>query len=426
MFGGTKGKFNGLAFLLDDPQAPRGKPPPENFRRGQRANMGDDYYYDEDDMPRRPFQYDNINGGGDGKGPPYTRLESQSPDDDDYPPHFAADANRKYYFVTPPNDLPIIRVEENLKPEFRQSEAQDLLRQRRRDAQNIWQGGDILNSQDGYAYNGASRRRRNNNNNDEDWASKKVANWFRDDGDEADGYDGLRDDQYERPSGNRRGRSRQTWANPTDVLGAFFRMDKREMERQAEMYNQNMGIGPKRDRPADGPREERRKGYAYRYDVDDADDSPIVDADVIVSDVEETKEDIAAAEAEAAPEEPPIVKQVNETGSVKATKATTEEPPVEKRPNIPKQNQRQSQSRPPEQPRKEKPSRADDWEQRALARERIPPKVPAWGPNGDLGMDAQEKAYYDAVQEVSNGEIRLEQRKKQLEEAEERIEILKL
>ena len=176
MFGGTKGKFNGLAFLLDDPQAPRGKPPPENFRRGQRANMGDDYYYDEDDMPRRPFQYDNINGGGDGKGPPYTRLESQSPDDDDYPPHFAADANRKYYFVTPPNDLPIIRVEENLKPEFRQSEAQDLLRQRRRDAQNIWQGGDILNSQDGYAYNGASRRRRNNNNNDEDSPLKSFFN----------------------------------------------------------------------------------------------------------------------------------------------------------------------------------------------------------------------------------------------------------
>lgn len=170
-------------------------------------------------------------------------------------------------------------------------------------------------------------------------------------------------------------------------------------------------------------------GYAYRYDADDLDDGPIVDADVIVSDVDDTKEELAEKEKE--PKKVTVDSKTKETGSAGAR---TEEMPKEKRPNIPNiPKTDQKTQKPWKQDRKQnretqkaKASKADDWEQRALARDRIPPKVPAWGPNGDLGMDAQEKAYYDAMQEVSEAEIRLEQRKKQLEEAEETIEILKL
>jgi hypothetical protein len=453
MFGGTKGKFNGLAYLLDDTadfRGPPGKPPPENFRRArQRSNMGEDYYYDEGDMPRRPFNYYEddefppVGRGGNGQGPPYTRTRLDSQDDAAAEPYgsFAdANLNCKYYFLTPPNDAPIIRVEQNLQPPdiWEETPAQQIIRKRRSSGgQSLWQGGDVVSKPDGN--NGITRKSRGSTNGD--WAAEKVANWFRDEGDEYYG---------ERPPA----RERKSWAPPTDVFSTFFRMDKREMSRQAEIYNRNMGIGSNRDKAAKIPKEERRKGFAYRYDADDSDDSDdslIVDADVIVTDIDDSKEDFDKEPKDDVTDSK--IKEPQEVGEAKVeSPSANAENLKEKRPNIPKQEQKQQswQKNAEEEskdPMKEPVSRAevnkdpqtkaagsrtessraaDNWEQRALARDRIPPKVPAWGPNGDMGMDAQEKAYLDAVQEVSNAEIRLDQRKKQLEEAEENIEILKL
>lgn len=374
MFGGTKGKFNGLAYL--------GKPPPENFR------MGDGYYHEEGN--RRPFDYDEGGPNRRRKGPVSTRIEENL--------NWQKEAGRK-----------------------------------RRGGKNVFQGGDIGNSQqEANGYDNFGARESQSRSLTEDWAAKKVANWFRADGG-GDDYYGVRDDQYEQPAYETRRRPRQpysSWQNPVDAFSSvFFGADRRELDRQAEAYNQNMGIGSKGDRKAGpGPRQEQKKGYAYRYDADDLDDGPIVDADVIVSDVDDTKEELAEKEKE--PKKVTVDSKTKETGSAGAR---TEEMPKEKRPNIPNiPKTDQKTQKPWKQDRKQnretqkaKASKADDWEQRALARDRIPPKVPAWGPNGDLGMDAQEKAYYDAMQEVSEAEIRLEQRKKQLEEAEETIEILK-
>ena len=42
------------------------------------------------------------------------------------------------------------------------------------------------------------------------------------------------------------------------------------------------------------------------------------------------------------------------------------------------------------------------WEERALAVERVPPaNVPAWGPTGDLGIDARTKALQDVLQDIA-------------------------
>jgi hypothetical protein len=71
--------------------------------------------------------------------------------------------------------------------------------------------------------------------------------------------------------------------------------------------------------------------------------------------------------------------------------------------------------------------RERSWEERALAAERVPPaNVPAWGPSGELGIDARSKAILDALEDVQTARRKLESRKKKEALAREDITILKV
>lgn len=381
MFGGTKGKFNGLSYLYDDDDDERGPrrrrrgPPPPQRNRPRRQQRRDDYWNDEGE--------------------------------DDY-------------FEGGPPRRSNTRMEDNLQPDFKQ--------QRRKGEQTIWQGGDVMGSEDGYAYNGRSSRQSVRGG---DWAANKVASWWKDL--EGDDYIGLRDDQYEdsgqdnRPPPRRRQPPSSPFGN-VDIFTSFFGGGPRDRQRdrKAEMYDRQMGINDKGFQYDGGrrgarrpPNEERRKGYAYRYDKEESeeDDGEIVDADVIVSDIDEATE---AAEEEAKDEATDEDEKSEGAASVQ-----------ERKPKIPNQNQRQQKRQPrkekAEQKREQVQSRQSSWEQRQQARERIPPAgVAAWGPNGDLGMDAQMKAYTDAMQDVRDAEFQLEQRKKREEDTIEDMRILRV
>merc|ERR1711871_706477 len=67
------------------------------------------------------------------------------------------------------------------------------------------------------------------------------------------------------------------------------------------------------------------------------------------------------------------------------------------------------------------------WEDRALAVERVPPaNVPAFGPGGDLPMDARTKAMIDALDDIQIAQRRLEAKKKKEALALEDLTIVKV
>jgi hypothetical protein len=65
-------------------------------------------------------------------------------------------------------------------------------------------------------------------------------------------------------------------------------------------------------------------------------------------------------------------------------------------------------------------------EERAAAFERVPPSgVPAWGPSGEVGVDARTKATLDALEEIREATRKVELKEKECTEAKEDIVVLK-
>ena len=67
------------------------------------------------------------------------------------------------------------------------------------------------------------------------------------------------------------------------------------------------------------------------------------------------------------------------------------------------------------------------WEERSMAIERVPPPdVPAWGPKGDLGMDARSYAISEATQDILAAKRRVEAKEASVEKRREELSILKV
>lgn len=323
VFGGTKGKFNGLAYLNASER------PSRNGRRLPPSRRDyvddDDYFYDDDD---EAYADEDI--------------------DDNYYNQASRAAGRG---LKPPNDLPIPRSEK-IDPADRRA-ARRRSRQRRMD--------DSFGDDYGY-----------NDNRANNWVSKQVSSWFI-------GEDEDDDEDYDDRSRRRQRRRQSSEWSPFNVLDTFLGVDRDELEYKAGMYNQNMGIGRRR---RGSPREKpRRPGYAYRYvDTDDDDSLPVADFDTIVDAIENDK--------------------------------PTRQTPY----NSPKEE---------EEPKREKKERS--WEERAMAVERVPPAdIVAWGPSGELSIDARTKGIMDALEDIQTAEQKLLSRKKKESLAREEITILKV
>ena len=317
VFGGTKGKFNGLAFYNDGQQKPeqKRKRPPQHFR-------ADEWY---DDI-MNSIDNDNV------------------PWDEDY----------EYDEEVMSSKLP--------------SESRPL-RQRRPPENEYYEETDEKRPHKRRSRRPTGRR------TEGDWVTSTVSNWFSPE----DTYDEPKRSHYERDDYypcERRPRQRKQEDSPwslTSVLDGIFQVNHEEVDRNAVMYNQQMGL----EKPScsqQRPDCRRWPGYAYPYVKDDETmavaedekekDLDIVDVDVVIEDDFKAKE--------------------------------------------------------PERKRER------TIEERAAAFERVPPSgVPAWGPSGEVGVDARTKATLDALEEIREATRKVELKEKECKEAKEDIVVLK-
>jgi hypothetical protein len=362
VFGGTKGKFNGLSYLAASEQNPGSRrnrrqlpsptPPPKNNNNRK--------YYDDDDEEDEGYYYEDEN-----------ENESISKPQAAYRP------------VKPPNDVPYPRSEVVSPPPSRAT------RRRRRRADDY--DDDYDDDEEYAAANGGGG----------EWISKQVSSWFRWNGDEQE-----EDDDYNN-NNNRGGRRQQrrdetTSRSPFNVLDAFFGVDRQDLEYKRDKYNEQMGIGSRssgrsrrQQAPRRSPRDDpRRPGYAYRYNDEDEEDSPPV------ADIDTTAESLDDD------------RMSSSSSSRRAAAAAAK----------PKANEEVEEEAAPQSRTRER-----TWEERALAVEQVPPAdIVAWGPSGELGMDARTKAILDALEDTQTARQKLEAKEKKEALAREDITILKV
>ena len=338
MFGGTKGKFNGLAFMYDGGP----KMPPEKRRRRPRSAVDDDV--DEDD---------GIVNGDDLYGP-----EERNKDDYQMDRIETNDrARRPWRAVTPPYDEPGTLPSDPTRVSSRQR-----VRRRQRRSKRSYERDDVEDD---------NFRRPDNNQ-----FTSQVSSWFDVDA-EVDEDD---DEDTSRNRRSRRGNDGYEEEKPFNPFEIFLGMNRENLSRQAEEYDRQMGLGngeqPSRRRR--NPRRPQRAGFAYPYDAQEDDDMPPV------------------AEFETVPEVDLERKNQVPLTPVKKSTPTT-------------------------------PRRELTWEERAMAVERVPPAdIPAWGPSGDLGVDARSHAISEAMQDILEAKQRVEAKEAKVEKSREELSILKV
>lgn len=234
---------------------------------------------------------------------------------------------------------------------------------------------DFYLERDAYLKRERSPRKPSSRRQERDWVSEKVSGWFGPD-DSQDEYDQRDDYQLERLP--RRRRKEDSSFSLTNVLDGIFQVNREQVDMNAAMYSRQMGL-EQPERSKRRPDRQRRKGYAYPYvaDADERvpttdDDEPALDLDAMnVVDVDAVIEDDEEAE----------------------------EPERKRERTI---------------------------EQRAAAFERVPPSgIPAWGPSGEIGVDARTKATLDALEDIREATRKVELKEEQSIEAKEDIVVLK-
>jgi hypothetical protein len=381
MFGGTKGKFNGLMYLEDGV----GAMPKERRRRTPRnyddsvLSGSDDYFYDDDD---RDEDRDQVDLYEDFKGKSQDEERKRPLSTKGISPNVSSVpkvAETLRTSVTPPYDPPRpmpsrpTRIR-NLQPTSRPS-------RRRRDRPRDQYGDTDIDSSwfDG------------------DSVSSKVSNWFTNEEDEFVEYDRQnRKAEHRRP--NRR-QDDSIWS-PFNALDTFLGLNRDRLGEKADAYNRQMGIpmeSEDEDQPYSpidnklyNPRPRRRKGYAYQYN-DEEDQSGVNVYTVLDDDENEygtwVKNDVIDAVVQPIPEA--------------AKKSVIDNEPGTKR-NL-------------------------SWGKRALAVERVPPTgIPAWGPTGDLGMDARAKAISDALEDILEAKNKVSKKEELVMKAREDVSILRI
>jgi hypothetical protein len=179
------------------------------------------------------------------------------------------------------------------------------------------------------------------------------------------------------------------------MIENFLGIDREEMDYQADLYNAKMGIRKRRRSPDQErqrrrvPRERRsarddpeRQGYAYRYDATEDDETtPILDIDLADDEDSEV---------------------MNSDSRLKQLSQDVDD-------NDERRSRRNERS----------------WEERQIAMERVPPvDIMAWGPSGELGMSAREKAFMDAQEDIETARRNLNLTEKKESEIKEELSIL--
>jgi hypothetical protein len=369
MFGGTKGKFNGLAYLGDG-GATMDRPMRRPRNKRQTEMPVDDDYDDEYFEDEYEYDSDNFDAWE------VTRKDGNQRDDGRSTSRERPPPPQPRAPVTPPYDPPMFMRSPPTEVPYPPADSTA----RRRKRPPTARGG----------------------GNGRDWVSREVSSWFGP-GDGDDATNSYGDDEEEDRGGDRgreasRGRRsdrRRSSESSWSLFGAvesFLGLDRTDMDARALEYDRKMGIERGRNRdgrqrrrqPGQDPvsstfgpsrRRERRKGYAYRYEDDDG-TPPIAEVDA------SPVEDDEAATAEA--------------GTTKGPTQASSDTEM-------------------------------SWEVRALAVERVPPSgIPAWGPTGDLGIDARTKAILDALEDIQLAKDVVSERTAAVEKAKEDLAILRI
>jgi len=391
VFGGTKGKFNGLAYLQAS-EDPRRRQPQQLVSRRRRRSLPPsnraDLLSDEDDEDDE---------------------DEDMEEDEDLNMDYAAARTADQFKTKRPTTTTTSRSDTppEDRPRFPKAEERVMRDTSRRTRQS-------RTRQQSYRYD---------NDDDEEegnWVSKQVSSWFSgiaesdDDDDDNDYVDDSRrrSRRSERRSSSSSSKGEGEWS-PLNALETFLGLDRDEMAMKADMYNAKMGIGrsnPSSSRTSSpsssssvlSKRQQRRRartepnrrrpGYAYRYDVDEEDEDPS-----FVVDVEPVVTESANRRVE------PVRRGVDDSDSEDDNDDMNKEESVGRQREL-------------------------TWEERALAVERVPPAdIPAWGPSGEIpNMDGRTKAILDALEDLQLARQKLERREKRVIFAKEEITILKV
>jgi hypothetical protein len=255
VFGGTKGKFNGLAYLEEGAGV---KPTDKRSRR----------------LRPRTRESDERNGESNREDPDddYYETDSSYYQDEERPSSYQDEERPTIEYrqpVTPPYDPP------RPMPRTPTSVPVSPRREKRRAPRDS-----VNDSEDRRR---APRNRGYEDDDDDDyedagdWVSSKVSSWFNSDQEEED-----EDDEEEKDS--RRGRKKKkSSSSPFKILDVFFGLNRAKLGEKADMYDRQMGLRNNEDwsrAKKEKPRRERRKGYAYPYvDADEA--PPVADYGVV-------------------------------------------------------------------------------------------------------------------------------------------------
>ena len=409
VFGASPGKFNALVFLdnqgsKDQDWIPRRLPRGATRRRAQ-ENEGSFLL---------PFDGEDDND----EAVNYRDYYHKDDDDDEW-----TDTDWFYNEAvpsTPPYDPPRYEPFDESTTIF----PKPSIRQRRRErGDRNWQSMDNDDGPQG--------RRRRRRRDERLLNSDPTSVWFQQDED-GNEFESLDRKRQKRQRGSRtRGYIEEEdgdgldWTAPlSSMVDSFFGVNRKELDRRANVYNQQMGIrrtrvedneddnysyknnnDPYRNRQLRRRKMQRRQGHAYPYlpdDEEEEEDSPPVADYELVTELDDS--DIGSSNSQ--------------KGNHHDMDGSSHQSNHESSPQEVNRNRREESDPRP---------RELSWEERAMAMERVPPaNVRAWGPSGELAVDARTQAISDVLQDVMEGKRLVESKEQAVAQAKEQLSILRV
>jgi len=417
MFGGTRGKFNGLDLLRDRDEGKWDTPRRKRVWDEERERYVDTFEYDDDDNGRF---YGNSRRRQ--RQQQQQRRQQEYYDDDDYEIDGDSDDFDEEEWGLKRKRGKRVRPDAPTLPPARRRRDDGFYDNNYRDSYED-DSGDEYQRRLADAFERKMRSKRRN----ADWVSGEVSTWFETQPASRGGYDydededDYDDDDYvvERRRSDRRMRragskqkSKGLW-DVSNVLDVLFDLDSEAVDAKAKEYDLRTGKR-KRDRSrmkSDGLGDERRrKGYAYRY-VDDDGSPPVADYELVdVNEEISIKETIKPVVGDDDDDEKLPVPDNQSTQGNEETKM------------------RQMAARDSMRKKQQRPTRKRSWEERARDVDRVPPSgVTAWGPEGEVkgGIDARSQAAIDAMEEIQDAKRMLEKKEAQAIDAEEMVIVAK-
>jgi len=163
------------------------------------------------------------------------------------------------------------------------------------------------------------------------------------------------------------------------AMDGIFGIDAEEYERKAIEYDRLVDFSTPAYGASSQPRTKRRKGYGDPFELEgdgsvieiDEQAGPRTENDVVNTEVYANDERESGRPNDTSRDVEPLVNEEAEREAAAHLSAAKKQPEL-------------------------------SWEERALAMERVPPvDVTAWGPSGDLGVNARAQAIIDALEDVA-------------------------